>query len=160
MQPISTASCLEVLWQSVTGVVSGNRRQHGGSAYVSAYVQRTVLCVSGRTKRQAGRGARKDSELSVYCFNRGDSFCRCKDGGGSHRLIHDGGSRGLRHAVWNELPSDAYFGGGSGYSVYDYRLVRCVLPGIEAGRHDCASGSIGFDTSVCRKENSEMKIII
>ena len=32
-------------------------------------------------KRQAGRGARKDSELSVYCFNRGDSFCRCKDVG-------------------------------------------------------------------------------
>ena len=51
-------------------------------------------------------------------------------------------------------------GGGSGYSVYDYGLGRCVLPGIEAGRHDCASGSIGFDTSVCRKENSEMKIII
>ena len=72
----------------------------------------SVLCVTGRTKRQAGRGARKDSELSVYCFNRGDSFCRCKDGGGSHRLIHDGGSRGLRHAVWNELPPDAYLCSG------------------------------------------------
>lgn len=30
------------------------------------------------------------------------------EGGGAHCLLHDGGSCGLRHAVWDRLPPDAY----------------------------------------------------